>query len=71
MTKQQAIYASYMLAESLNDLEIWYRLKPIFGRHGRLMVGQAISSMATEFNFQEPVIMDVEDGDDNSGLMEE
>ena len=72
MTKQQAIYASYMLCEALNDKAFWHgHMKRMFGTHGRLMASQAIAAMASEFNFEQPTIVDMSNGDPEDDYAED
>jgi hypothetical protein len=56
MTKQEAVYTAYVLAEALNDPASLTKLARAYGRLGIAGAMAGIASLAQEHNFEAPIL---------------
>jgi hypothetical protein len=56
MTKQDAVYTVYVLAEALNDPASLTKLARAYGRNGVAGALAGIASLAQEYSFEPPVL---------------
>lgn len=55
MNKDNAIYASYVIAEALNDKDMRKRVLHFYGVFGADKAEQAAKELAAQFSFEPPV----------------
>jgi hypothetical protein len=55
MTKEQALFASYIIAEAVNDDDFRAKLQKLFGTWGVANAEAAAKELATEYKFDAPL----------------
>lgn len=56
MTKEQALFAAYIIAEVVNDYDFRAKLQKLFGTWGVAHAESAAKELASEYKFDAPIL---------------
>lgn len=56
LTRQQAVYITFIVAEALNDPDFRKKIELLYGTHGTTEAASGIKEIADGWNFEPPVL---------------